>query len=302
MKHFILIFTLVLLSCVKSKKNKQDQSETTTSTVIKITSPLEQLATDFKFTEGPAVDKDGNVYFSDIPNSKIWIWTLADSLKLFRENSNGSNGLYFDKNQNLLACEGGASQISLTTPEGDYKIIASGFEGKPFNSTNDLWPDDKGGVYFTDPQYGGDMNNLNQGGMHVFYIQPHGEIIKVCDDLTRPNGVVGTPDGKTLYVSDRGAGKTYSYSIEEDGSLSNKTHVIDEGSDGMTLDKEGHIYITTKGQSQVDVFSKDGKLVKTIEIPEAPTNVCFGGKDRNQLYITAQTSLYRVGLNKEGVD
>lgn len=302
MKYVIAFITFVLLSCGNSKKDKQNQSVITEQTVIEITSPIEKLATDFKFTEGPAVDKDGNVYFSDIPNSKIWIWTLADSLKLFRENSNGSNGLYFDKNQNLLACEGGASQISLTTPNGDYKIIASEFDDKPFNATNDLWPDDKGGVYFTDPQYGGDMDNLNQGGMHVFYIQPNGEIKKVCDDLTRPNGVVGTPDGKTLYVSDRGAGKTYSYSIEEDGSLSDKTLIIDAGSDGMTLDNKGNIYITTKDKSQVDVFSKTGDLLKTIETPEAPTNVCFGGKGRNQLYITAQTSLYRIGLSTEGVD
>jgi len=302
MKHLILIFTLVLLSCGNSKKDKQDQSETTASTVIKITSPLEQLDTDFEFTEGPAVDKDGNVYFSDIPNSKIWIWTLADSLKLFRENSNGSNGLYFDKNQNLLACEGGASQISLTTSIGDYKVIASEFDGKPFNSTNDLWSDDKGGVYFTDPQYGGDMDNLNQGGMHVFYIQPNGEIIKVCEDLTRPNGIIGTPNGKTLYVSDRGAGKTYQYDIKDDGILDNKTLFIDKGSDGMTIDQNGNIYITTKEKSQVDIFSNAGELLKTIVIPESPTNVCFGGKNRNQLYITAQTSFYRVGLNMKGVD
>jgi len=302
MKHLILIFTLVLLSCGNSKKDKQDQSETTASTVIKITSPLEQLDTDFEFTEGPAVDKDGNVYFSDIPNSKIWIWTLADSLKLFRENSNGSNGLYFDKNQNLLACEGGASQISLTTSIGDYKVIASEFDGKPFNSTNDLWSDDKGGVYFTDPQYGGDMDNLNQGGMHVFYIQPNGEIIKVCEDLTRPNGIIGTPNGKTLYVSDRGAGKTYQYDIKDDGILDNKTLFIDKGSDGMTIDQNGNIYITTKEKSQVDIFSNAGELLKTIVIPESPTNVCFGGKNRNQLYITAQTSFYRAGLNMKGVD
>jgi gluconolactonase len=291
------------LACGNSKKETHTKEKSKHRYAIKITSPLEKLATDFKFTEGPAVDNDGNVYFSDIPNSKIWIWTTADSLKLFRENSNGSNGLYFDDNQNLLACEGYKSQLSLTTPEGDYKVIASAYDGKPFNSTNDLWPDVNGGVYFTDPQYSGDMDNLNQGGMHVYYLYPdHSTIIRVCNDLNRPNGIVGTPDGKTLYVSDRGAGKTYSYSINEDGSLSEKTLVIDEGSDGMTLDMEGHIYITTKDKSQVDVFTKDGELLKSIKIPESPTNVCFGGKDRNQLFITAQTSLYRVGLNMKGID
>jgi gluconolactonase len=139
--------------------------------------------------------------------------------------------------------------------------------------------------------------------MHVFYLHPdHENITKVCSDLTRPNGVVGTPDGKTLYVSDRGAGKTYSYSIKDNGSLADKKLVIDQGSDGMTLDNQGHIYITTKDKSQVDVFTTDGELVKTIETPEVPTNVCFGGKDRDELYITAQTSLYRIGLNMKGVN
>jgi len=303
MKYSIAFFTLLLLSCGNSKKESQNDEDSIENVSIKITSPLEKLASDFKFTEGPAVDKQGNVYFSDIPNSKIWIWTLADSLKLFRENSNGSNGLYFDKNENLLACEGYKSQISLTTPNGDYNVIASEYDAKPFNSTNDLWPDAQGGVYFTDPQYGGDIDNLNQGGMHVYYLKKDKtNIIRVCDDLERPNGLIGTADGKTLYISDRGAGKTYSYDINTDGTLSHKNLFVDEGSDGMTIDQNGNIYITTKDKSQVDVFSGEGKLLKTIEIPEAPTNVCFGGKNRDQLYITAQTSLYRVGLNARGVD
>lgn len=305
MKPQILFIALLLLAACKNTSSSDKSSSQTINEaeVIKVTSALEQLATDFKFTEGPAVDAEGNVYFSDIPNSHIWIWTTADSLVLFREESNGSNGLYFDKNQNLLACEGYASQISLTTPKGDYQVIASSYEGKAFNATNDLWPDEKGGVYFTDPQYGGDLEHLNQGGMHVFYLHPdHQQISKVCDDLTRPNGIIGTPDGKTLYVSDRGAGKTYSYTMQEDGSLTNKTLFIEEGSDGMTLDQEGNVYITTKDKSQVDVFSKTGDLLQSIEIPEAPTNVCFGGKNRDQLFITAQSSLYRIGLNRKGVN
>ncbi len=303
MKNFILFAIMASLLSCKEQPKSENKKATESQNEVKITSALKQLASDFKFTEGPAVDEEGNVYFSDIPNSKIWIWTIADSLKLFKENSNNSNGLYFDKDQNLLACEGGASQVSLTTPSGDYKIIASEFDGKPFNSTNDLWPDDKGGVYFTDPQYGGDLDNLNQGGMHVFYLHKNKDSVsRVCDDLTRPNGIIGTPDGKILYVSDRGADRTYQYEIQEDGTLENKTLFIDKGSDGMTIDQNGNIYITTKDKSQVDVFSNTGELIKTIEVPESPTNVCFGGENRNQLFITAQTSLYRVGLNMKGVD
>lgn len=290
-----------IIAC--KEKAKKDVITEKTQTQIEVIKPIEKLATDFKFTEGPAVDVAGNVYFTDIPASKIWIWTTADTLKLYRENSNAANGLYFDKYQNLWACEGQKAQITITTPHGNYKPVATEYNGKPFNQTNDIWPDAKGGAYFTDPQYSGDLDNLAQGGMHVYYISAdHKNVIKVCDDMTRPNGIIGTPDGKILYVTDRGAGKTYSYDIQKDGSLDNKKLFVDVGSDGMTIDQSGHIYLTTKDKSVVDVFSKSGNLVKTIEIPEVPTNICFGGKDRNQLYITAQTSLYRVGLNLKGVN
>jgi gluconolactonase len=297
MKNLIIILCAgIIVACGKTSKTEQTQVDK-----ITITSPLEKLATGFKFVEGPAADKDGNVYFTDFPNQRIHIWILEDSLTTFREESNGANGLYFDNDQNLLACEGYAARISRTTPDGDYAVIASEYEGKPFNSTNDLWPDKKGGVYFTDPQYGGDMDNLNQGGMHVYYLLPDGNsVIRVCEDMVRPNGIIGTPDGKTLYVSDRGDGKTYQYSINADGTLSDKKLFVEVGSDGMSLDEKGNLYITTKGKSQVDVYSKTGEQLKTIEIPESPTNVTFGGKNKEHLYITAQSSLYRVGLNVKG--
>lgn len=285
-----------MLSCGQKSKNTENQSVT-------ITTELEKLATGFTFTEGPAADADGLVFFSDIPEDKIYKWTLQDSLEVYRENSNASNGLYFDYKQNLWACEGETSQISLTTANGDYSIVASEYESKPFNTTNDIWPDAKGGAYFTDPRYGGNLDSLPQGGMHVFYVSPdHSTVTKVCDDLTRPNGIIGTPDGKTLYISDRGAGQTFKYTIQNTGLLTDKTIFVNEGSDGMTIDQDGNIYLTTKDKSVVDIFSPEGQLLKTIDVPEVPTNVTFGGKERNQLYITAQTSLYRVELNKKGIN
>ena len=290
---FVLFLICVFASCTKDNKKTNQQAER-----IDILEPLEKVASGFTFVEGPASDKNGNVYFSDIPNQRIYIWTTQDSLVTYREESNGANGLYIDKEQNLLACEGYASRVSLTTPEGDYKIIASSFEGIPFNRTNDLWAHPNGDIYFTDPQYDGDMSNLNQGGMHVYRIaSDYKNIDKVCSDLVRPNGIIGTPDGKVLYVSDRGDGKTYKYSITADGTLSEKTLFINEGSDGMTLDEKGNLYITTKDKSQVDIYSQKGKLLKTIEIPEAPTNLTFSGKTKGQLYITARTSLYRLRLD-----
>ncbi len=264
---------------------------------------MEKLAGDFNFTEGPAVDVQGNVYFTDIPNNRIFIWTLENKLDTFNQNSGGSNGLYFDEDQNLLACEGKRGQLSSTSPGGEYKVIASEYDGKAFNQPNDLWPDGKGGIYFTDPKYGEDTSELPQGGMHVYYINPdHSSIIRVCDDYEKPNGIIGTSDGKILYVTDNQAGRTYKYDILEDGSLANKILFVEYGSDGMTIDKDGNVYLTTNGKHAVDIFSASGELIESIEVLERPSNVCFGGKDRNQLYITARTSIYRVELKVLGVD
>jgi gluconolactonase len=303
MKNFItFIIPLAVISCVNksAEKNNQEKEVKPETLVVK---EVEKLAGDFSFTEGPAVDAEGNVYFTDIPNHLILIWTLEDQLDTFRINSGRANGLYFDKDENLLACEGEKGQITSTSPDGDYRPIATEYNGKGFNQTNDLWPDGKGGVYFTDPKYGSDENEIPQDGMHVYYLSPdHNSVIRVCDDFEKPNGILGTPDGKILYVTDAQAGKTYRYDIQEDGSLSNKTLFVELGCDGMTLDDAGNVYLTTSGKQAVDIFSPSGELLESIQVPEKPSNVCFGGKDRNQLFITARTSIYRVGLNTKGVD
>ncbi|NND08209.1 MAG: DUF1080 domain-containing protein [Saprospiraceae bacterium] len=264
---------------------------------------LEKLATGFKFTEGPAVDSAGNVYFTDIPNESILIWNTENQLDTLTNNSNFANGLYFNKDQNLLACERTPAQITLTDKNGKKSIIASRYKGRKFNQPNDLWPDGQGGVYFTDPKYGAEQDQLAQDGMHVYYIDPDRKtVIRVCDDLVKPNGIVGTPEGKNLYVTDAQARKTYIYDINEDGTLSNKTLFADLGCDGMTLDQQGNIYFTTSGARRVDIYSQDGEQVDAIHVPEQPSNVCFGGVDRDELYITARTSLYRIKMNAQGVD
>lgn len=303
MKNITLfLIAITLLSCANSPNEKKNQKLTDESASF-VVSELEKLAGGFAFTEGPAVDATGNVYFTDIPNHLILIWSLDDKLDTFRLNSGRANGLYFDKDENLLVCEGEKGQISSTSPEGDYKPIATEYNGIRFNQPNDIWPDGKGGVYFTDPKYGADDTELPQDGMHVYYINPeHTSVIRVCDDFEKPNGVLGTPDGKTLYVTDAQAGKTYKYDIQEDGSLTNKTLFVEFGCDGMTLDKAGNVYLTTGGKQAVDIFSAAGELLESIVVPEKPSNLCFGGKDRNQLFITARTSLYRIEMDTEGVD
>jgi gluconolactonase len=303
MKNITLfLITFLLISCANRSAEKKAQKDENQPESF-IVSELEKLAGGFTFTEGPAVDAQGNVYFTDIPNHLILIWTLDDKLDTFRINSGRANGLYFDKDENLLVCEGEKGQITSTSPENDYKAIATQYDGKRFNQPNDIWPDGKGGVYFTDPKYGGEDIGLPQDGMHVYYINPnHTSIIRVCDDFEKPNGVLGTPDGKILYVTDAQAGKTYKYDIQEDGSLANKTLFVEFGCDGMTTDKAGNMYLSTGGKQVVDIFSPSGELLESIVVPEKPSNLCFSGKDRNQLFITARTSIYRVELDTEGVD
>jgi len=256
---------------------------------------VQKLAGGFKFVEGPAADAEGNVYFSDIPNNRIHNWSLDGKLLTFREDSGGSNGLYFDKKGNLLACEGEKRRVVSIDRQGNVTVLADKYNDKPLNKPNDLWIDPKGGVYFTDPYYGRNKEIIEQDGEHVYYISPdRKKIIRVIDDMVRPNGLIGTPNGKTLYVTDHGGKKTFSYLIGEDGTLSRKKLIAPEGSDGMTLDEKGNLYLTT---SAVQVYDKKGKLIETIEVPERPANVTFGGKDRQTLFITARTSLYSVRMN-----
>ena len=259
---------------------------------------VEKLAGGFTFTEGPAADAKGNIFFSDIPNNRIHKWSPDGELSSFRENSGGSNGLYFDRKGNLLACEGGGRRLVSIDPQGKVTVLADKYQGKRFNSLNDLWIDPRGGIYLTDPRYGRSRDDMEQDGEHVYYLAPDRKrLIRVIDDMVRPNGVIGTPDCKTLYVTDHGGNKTFVYTINKDGTLSNKKLFAPEGSDGMTIDDEGNVYLTT---SVVAVYSSNGQKIETIDVPERPANVCFGGKDKQTLFITAQTSLYSVRTRVKG--
>ena len=269
----------------------------TEASVVANGAKVEKLAGGFKFIEGPAADAQGNVFFTDIPNNRIHKWSLDGKLFTFRENSGGANGLYFDKDGNLLACEGGGRRLVSIDTKGEVTVLADKYQGKKFNSLNDLWIDPKGGIYFTDPRYG-NREGMEQDGEHVYYLSPdRKKLIRVIDDMVRPNGVIGTPDGSTLYVTDHGGRKTFAYKINRDGTLSGKMLIAPEGSDGMTIDNEGNIYLTTSG---VAVYDKQGNKIETIDVPERPANVSFGGSDNQTLFITAQTSLYSVRMRVKG--
>lgn len=267
--------------------------------VVAAGAQVEKLAGGFEFTEGPAVDAKGNVFFSDIPNSRIHKWSLDGKLSTFRENSGGANGLFFDKDGNLLACEGENRRLVSISPQGKVTVLADKYNNKRYNKPNDLWIAPNGGVYFTDPAYGRRKEPLEQDGEHVYYLSADRKrVIRVIDDMVRPNGLIGTGDGKVLYVADPGGKKTYVYSVNADGTLSNKKLFAPEGSDGMTLDNEGNVYLTT---SAVSVYDSKGKKKETIEVPERPANVCFGGEDKRTLFITARTSLYSVRMRVKGI-
>ncbi|MCP4688604.1 MAG: SMP-30/gluconolactonase/LRE family protein, partial [Desulfobacterales bacterium] len=253
------------------------------------------IADGFSFAEGPAVNAKGDLYFSDISANRIYKWSAGGPPSVFRENSGGANGLFFDHNDDLLACEGSNGRVVSIDSSGDATLLAIAYDGKAFNEPNDLWVAPDGGVYFTDPVYNA---SLVQDGEHVYYLSPdRTSVTRVIDDMVRPNGVIGSGDGATLYVADHGDGKTYRYTIAADGSLTNKTLFASVGADGMTIDNEGNVYLC---ENNLLVYNSAGTLVETISLPEQPTNACFGGDDGRVLFITTRDAVYSLAMRVNG--
>lgn len=264
---------------------------------------VEKLAGDFKFTEGPAADAKGNVYFTDQPNDRILKWSTDGKLSTFMQPCGRSNGLCFDKEGNLWAAADLKNELWRIDREGKHTVVVKEYNGKLLNGPNDLWIRPDGGVYFTDPFYKRDYwdrGPTEQDGQCVYFLAPdHKKLVRVVDDLQQPNGIIGTPGGKTLYVADIRAGKTYAYDVQKDGSLADKRLFCEMGSDGVTLDSEGNLYLTGRG---VTVFDKTGNQIDHIDVSERWTaNVCFGGKNMETLFITASTGLYAVRTRTHGV-
>lgn len=258
----------------------------------------ELLSDGFSFTEGPIADEQGNVHFSDIPANRIHVWTTDGELETFRENTNGANGLFFDEQGRLYAAVGGAGRIERMDSQGNAEILVEEHAGSRFNSPNDLWVDSQGGVYFSDPVYG-DESDTPQPGYYVYYLAPGANSARpVATGLERPNGLIGTPDGETLYIADHGAGQTWAYTIDSPGNLTGKRLVAGQGSDGVTLDEQGNLYLT--GGDSITVYSPEGEQITQIGFPEAPANMTFGGPDRDVLYVTARTGLYSLQMNVRG--
>ncbi|MEO6636961.1 MAG: SMP-30/gluconolactonase/LRE family protein [Ginsengibacter sp.] len=256
----------------------------------------------FSFTEGPAVDQEGNIFFTDQPNDQIWKYDIGGKLTLFTEHSGRSNGLYFDTKGNIVSCADEKGQLISFRPDATKQMVLEGLTGPRLNGPNDLWIDAKGGIYFTDPYYERDYWKDPKPVKHeedVYYFLPGSDQpIVVESDVVKPNGIVGSPDGKTLFIADIGDNKTYKYNIETDGSLTNKKLFAPMGSDGMVLDEMGNLYITGDG---VTIFDNTGNRVSHIPIDEGWTgNLCFCGKDRKTLFITASKGIYTMPMLVKG--
>ncbi len=279
----------------------QSSGNTNKSKLIAKKAKLTLVASDYTFTEGPAADADGNVFFTDQPNNRILKWSIDGTISVFMENAGRANGLYFDRKGNLLACADQDNQLWKISPTKEITVMIKNVDGKRLNGPNDLWVHPDGGIYFTDPFYKRKYWSHTEKEIereNVYYFSTDGRLTVVDDNLVKPNGIIGTPDGKRLYVADIGDKKTYSYQINTDGSLSKRTLFVEMGSDGMTLDRKGNLYLTGKG---VTVFNPTGEQIAHIDVDERWTaNVCFGGKKRKTLFITAMKSVYTLKMKVKG--
>lgn len=269
---------------------------------------VRKVASGCKFTEGPTVAPDGSLMFSDGRNDRVMRLAPDGELTEFLKPSGAANGLLFDHEGRLLMCQsaqdGGGRAVARLEKNGEIKILTSHYEGKPYIAPNDLCIDAKGRIYFTDPYYSGEKSQPTAG---VYRVDPDGAVERLVDDLLKPNGIVITPDSRTIYVSDRGTQKLHRYRVSAAGKLTSDGVVYDfspdRGIDGMWLDIEGNIY-GAAGEGETTglfVISPEGKLLLHKPMPEFATNVTFGGADMRDLYLTATTSVYKMRTTIAGM-
>lgn len=288
MNHFIISIALLFLSSQRS--------------LVAPEAKLELIAQDFAFTEGPAADRKGNVYFTDQPNNKIWKYSTNGKLSVYMDKAGRSNGLYFDKQENLIACADENNQL-WSIKNGKIEKLVLNYQDTLLNGPNDVWVAPNGNIYFTDPYYQRDYwirkkPDLNVQALYLY--DRRGKLVRLDSSFKQPNGIIGTPDGKWLYVADIGGNKTYRYAITKDGLLSDKQLFVDQGSDGMTLDNEGNLYLTGNG---ITIYNNKGKKIEYIAIPAKWTgNVCFAGSEKNLLFITASDKIFTLKMRVKGVD
>jgi len=275
-------------------------------------SSWEKVAGQLGFGEGPAWHPDGYLLFEDVTNNRTLKLDASGQVSVFRENTDGANGQAFDAQGRLIACEGNASgrgrRLVRVEKDGTLTVLAERYQGKRLNSPNDLAIDLRGRIYFTDPRYS-KRENLELDREAVYRADPDGTLTRVADSLTRPNGILVSADGRTLYVADNaspgGAVQLWAFDLDPRGGASRGRILYDfgggRGIDGMALDADGRIWATagTKEKAGIYVFMPDAqrqtaKLVTVVPMSEDPTNCTFGGPGRDVLYVTTTSSLYRI--------
>lgn len=275
------------------------------SPVIATGAVLRELPGEYRFTEGPASDAGGNVYFTDQPNNRIHRWNAADNtVETWLQPAGRANGLFMTADGQLLAAADERNQLWSIGPDRTVTVLVSEHDGALLNGPNDIWVDFSGNIFFTDPLYRRDYWDREPGaqqpGQYVYVLAAgQAQARVVLTEFEQPNGIVGSLDGRTLYVSDIGAGRTHAYDLREDGTLTNERLFCNQGSDGMTVDNAGNVYLTGDG---VTVFNSLGEQIEQIEVPQSWTaNVAFGGENHDMLFITASTAIYGLKMRVRGV-
>lgn len=267
---------------------------------------IEKIAGGFHFTEGPVWHRDGFLLFSDIPANAVIKWEADGGVSKYREVSGNSNGLTYDKQARLIACEHGNRRVTREEKDGKIAVLASHYEGKRLNSPNDVVVKSDGSIYFTDPPYGVKPDDRELKFQGVFRLSPDGKLTLLVDDFDRPNGLAFSPDEKVLYIADSSARMHIrAFGVKPDGTLANgrifaELKTGEDGApDGMKVDSRGNLWAT--GPGGIWVFDKAGTHLGTIKPPEVPANCAWGGKDGRTLYMTARTGLYRIRTNAQGI-
>ena len=274
-------------------------------------SELEQVATDFIFTEGAMWNASTReLVFSDIPGDVIRKWSAEGGISVLRQPSSKTNGNYYDLEGRLISCEHATSRVVREEADGTFTVLATHYEGKELNSPNDVVVTSDGAIYFTDPTYGrmdvfGLLREQDLDFQGVYRIDPNsGDLSLLANDFQQPNGLTFSLDEQQLFVNDTDAGHIRVFEVAEDGSISGgdvwavPKGAGDGGCDGMKIDSEGNLYCT--GPGGLHVYASDATCLGVIQVPEVAANFTWGDDDLQTVYITASTSLYRTRVNIPG--